>query len=248
MGGPVTLCWERHKPRWACLDQVGKGRSVELLSLQMNTYKCWVRWGQDAVSWGLLPWGKRMLRRMRVPCTSMSSSLFKMVSCLILHPFQTHQVGRVVAVFITMYKHGDWAQYVCGWSRINLLKMVLSPGTCIRTTWGVYFAWPTSDVLNQRNSGARVQKSVFLFWIPGNSFAYEQLSLAYHPQIWNILLSLELLAEFWTHLIPIFFFSNTLFLNWKHREFLRRQGGVVIKSEQMLIGTIWSSWTLVKQS
>lgn len=40
-------------------------------------------------------------------CTSMSSSLFKMVSCLILHPFQTHQVGRVVAVFITMYKHGD---------------------------------------------------------------------------------------------------------------------------------------------
>lgn len=63
--GPVALYWEGHRPRWACLDWVDKGRSSGLPSLQMKHVEAPSGAGTGrAASGGLLCWGKRTLRRM----------------------------------------------------------------------------------------------------------------------------------------------------------------------------------------
>lgn len=120
--GPIVCYWEGHKPRWACLDQVDKDRSAGPPSLQVNTWKYLVGWGQDG-----LPAGVRSMEEgecwegwqdLTLAWALYSSKWFP-VYCLNLLPLQTCEVGRAIAVFIAIYKHGDWVQQVCGLSRVH---------------------------------------------------------------------------------------------------------------------------------
>ena len=94
------------------------------------------------------------------------------VQYLILHPFQTCGAGRAVTVFRAIYEQGDRAWQVCSLSRVNLLKIVgewcslstrfLKCGTPASESPGSTFKMTTPEILNQRTSGVRVQKSAFL--------------------------------------------------------------------------------------
>lgn len=190
--GPVVLYWEGHKPRWACLDQVDKGRSAGPPSLQLNFRKCLVGCWQDGLPAGVCSLEVRECWEGWQDLTqawALYSSKWFRVYCLILLPLQTCEVGRAVAVFIAVYKHGDWVQQVCGLSRVH--KTIAEPVLSLyqvsknveplrQNYLGSMSKMTHLEVLNRRISGVKVPKSALLLWIPSDSYVYYLFSLAYH--------------------------------------------------------------------